>query len=303
MGIPTELIMTWTFERVAGPFEYTEGPVWDGTYVLFSDIPNERIIQYDPTTEDCEVFREGTNAANGLKIGPDGHLYACERDAHQIARYETDGERTVIASEYDGTRLNSPNDLAFDSDGRLWFTDPDYLDKDDLELGHYSVYRVDINSPAGEWTTERMTVDTNRPNGLLVSPDDEKLFVAESHYGEGNDRELRAYPITGDDLGEYEVLHNFYPHRGIDGMCFDADGAIVATAGWNESGPGPMLYVFDPNGHVLETHPFPTEPPTNCCFGGTDLSTLFVTGYDGCLYKAETNRKGLLEAPDSISFR
>lgn len=294
---------SWTFERVAGPFEYTEGPVWDGEFVLFSDIPNERVMQYDPAADECTVFRERTNAANGLKIGPDGYLYACERDAHRIARYEAGGGRTVVVSEDDGTRLNSPNDLAFDGDGRLWFTDPDYLDKDDLELGHYSVYRVDLNSPVDEWAVERMTYDTNRPNGLLVSPDDKTLFVAESHFGEGNDRELRTYPITDDGLGEYEILHNFYPHRGIDGMCFDADGNIVATAGWNESGPGPMLYVFAQNGRVIETHPFPTEPPTNCCFGDDDLSVLYVTGYDGCLYRAETNRTGLLGAPDRIRFR
>ena len=124
------------------------------------------------------------------------------------------------------------------------------------------------------------------------------LYVAESKYGEDAKRELRAYPIESDgSLGEHLVLHNFYPHRGIDGMCLDTEGNIVATAGWSDSGPGPMIYVFAPNGRVLETHPLPTDArPTNCTFGGPDLTTLFIT-VAGCLYRAHTDRKGYLIYP------
>jgi gluconolactonase len=293
--------MTWEFERVAGPYEFTEGPVWDGTGVLFTDIPNDHILRFDAETGDSEAVRVSTNGANGLKFGPDGRLYACEGDAHRIARYGTDGASETVVEEYDGKRLNAPNDLAFDGRGRLWFTDPDYQDRDGLKLGHESVYRVDPG-PDG-WRIHRVTRDTTKPNGTLVSRDGTRLFVAQSEYGVDNDRELRSYPIRNDGtLGEYEVLHNFYPHRGIDGMCLDEAGNVVATAGWEESGPGPMLYVFAPNGRILDTHPFPSNQPTNCAFGGDDLRMLFVTSADGCLYRARTDRRGLLGAPDSPRF-
>jgi len=165
-----------------------------------------------------------------------------------------------------------------------------------MELGHESVYRLDPQ-PDGSWQIRRMTFDTTRPNGLLVSRDGRTLYVAQSAYGENQKRELRAYPIEGDRLGPYEVLHNFYPHRGIDGMCWDSEGNIVATAGWQQSGPGPMIYVFAPSGRVLETHPVPVDRPTNCTFGGPDLGTLFVTTATGYVFRARTERQGWLIFP------
>jgi gluconolactonase len=143
-----------------------------------------------------------------------------------------------------------------------------------------------------------MTYDTTRPNGLLISPDQRTLYVAQSEYGEDRKRELRAYPIRDDDtVGPYEVLHNFYPHRGIDGMCLDVEGNIIATAGWELSGPGPMIYVFAPNGRVLETHPVPSHRPTNCTFGGPDLTTLYVTTGSGHVFRTQTERRGRLWYP------
>jgi len=289
--------MSWEFERVAGPYGFTEGPVWDGEGVLFSDIPNSRVMRYDASTGEAAVYREGTNAANGLKLGPDGALYACEMSGRRVARYTEAGTETVV-EEYEGGRFNSPNDLAFDSAGNLWFTDPFYdtgwLDAEthEFDLDHRSVYRVDTDDPE---TLTRMTHDTTNPNGLLVSPDDGTLYVAQSDY-EG-DLELRAYPIEDDGLGEYEVLHDFSPHRGIDGMCFDEDGNVVATAGYEQGGPGPMVYVFAPDGRVLETHPVDVPRPTNCAFGDDDLRTLYLTGSDGFLRRARTDRRGLLGAP------
>lgn len=295
--------MSWSFEQVVDPFEtpgdapdVTEGPVWTGEAVLFSDIPNSRIYHYDPETGDCSVHREGTNLGNGLKFGPDGRLYACEQAPHRVVRYDEDGV-TVVASEYRGTRLNAPNDLAFDGDGRLWFTDPYYgPDESALELGHRSVYRAD---PVGDgWDLTRVVDDTTNPNGILVSPDDDRLYVAELRGGEGANRELRAYPIRGDgSVGEHEVLHNFAPHAGIDGMCLDSEGNVVACAGSEESGPGPMVYVLASSGRVLSTHPYPGTRPTNCAFGGGDLGTLYVTGFDSGLHRAATDRTGYLGPP------
>jgi gluconolactonase len=295
--------VSWSFEPVAGPFDFTEGPAWDGSGVLFTDIPNSRILRWDSASGECVVVRTGTNRANGLMFDRNGRLYACEGDGRRIVRYD-DEETVVLADRFEGKRLNSPNDLAFDARGRLWFTDPRYGknaysgEEEDIELDHRSVFRLD---PAedGTWRIHRATFDTTSPNGILVSPDQNWLYVAQSRYGEGEKREFRAYPIAADgSLGEHKVLHNFYPHRGIDGMCLDVEGNIVACAGWRESGPGPMIYVFTPEGRVLETHPLPADidMPTNCTWGGPDLSMLFVTA-GGYLFRVVTKRLGYLVYP------
>jgi gluconolactonase len=197
-----------------------------------------------------------------------------------------------IAERFEGRRLNSPNDLVIDAKGRIWFTDPRYGDdRSDMELDHESVFRLDPQTD-GNWAITRVTFDTTRPNGLIITPDMRTLYVAQSEYGEGKHRELRAYPVQEDGtLGDPDVLHNFVPHRGIDGMKLDSEGNIVATAGWEKSGPGPMIYIFAPNGRVLETHPMPAVP-SNCAFGGPGLSDLYVTA-GGCLFRAETDRRGL----------
>jgi gluconolactonase len=292
--------MDWKFEVVAGPFGFTEGPAWDGQALLFSDIPSSRIMRHDPSTDATVLYQAETHEGNGLMFDAQGRLYGCQGGSggRRVVRYEPDGEVTVIADRFEGKRLNSPNDLAFDARGRLWFTDPRYGDhRADMELDHESVFRADPQAD-GSWTLQRVTHDTTRPNGLLVSPDQKTLYVAQSEYGEGRKRELRAYPIRPDGtLGPYAVLHNFYPHRGIDGMCLDVDGSIIATAGWMESGPGPMIYVFAPNGRVLETHPVPFDRPTNCTWGGPHLTTLYVTGGTGHLLAARTRRRGCLVYP------
>lgn len=290
--------MSWEFKVLVDPIGLTEGPAWTGSHLLFTNIPNSRVMRYDPATGRLDVARTGTNEANGLNFDREGRLYACEGGGRRIVRYEPDGGVTVICDNFEGRRLNSPNDLAIDRLGRIWFTDPRYGERrDDMELDHESVYRLDPQ-PDGSWRTQRMTFDTTAPNGLLVTPDAATLYVAQSKYGEGQKRELRAYPILDNgSLGDYQVLHNFYPHRGIDGMCLDQDGNIVATAGWELSGPGGMIYVFAPNGRVLETHPVPVDRPTNCTFGGPDLRTLFVTSIDGQLLSSRSTRQGRLLYP------
>lgn len=292
--------MSWQFESLIQLEGLTEGPAWDGAGLLFTNIPNSRIMRYAPDTEDASVYRTGTNKANGLMFDAEGRLYGCESGERRIVRYEPDGEVSVICDRFEGKRLNSPNDLAIDSLGRIWFTDPRYGDdRSDMELDHESVYRLDPQSD-GSWDVKRMTYDTTAPNGLLVTQDSKTLYVAQSKYGEGELRELRAYPVLENgSLGEHEVLHNLYPHRGIDGMCFDTDGNIVAAAGWEVSGPGGMIYIFAPNGRVLETHPVPANRPTNCTFAGDDLSVLYVTSIDGQLLRAQTDRRGRLLFPQA----
>ena len=135
------------------------------------------------------------------------------------------------------------------------------------------MYRLDPTDD-GSWSITRVTFDTTRPNGLLFSLDHTVLYVAQSGRLPEEKRELRAYPVNDNgSLGEGEVIHDFGAHRGIDGMCLDTEGIIIATAGNLAGGPGPMIYVFSPSGEVIETHVLNVDQPTNCTFGGEDLST------------------------------
>ena len=297
--------MSWDFIAVQGPFGGTsEGPAWDGEFLLFTHIPDSKIYKFDPKTSTTQVFRENTNCANGLMFDADGKLYACEGGGRRVVRYDGDST-TVLADSYQGSKFNVPNDLAIDPEGRVWFTDPFYEgaggawseDRSNKELDHDSVYRIDLKDGKSTAVT-RVTEDTTRPNGLLFSLDFKTLYVAQSGRLEDEKRQLRAYPVNSDgSLGPHEVIHDFGEHRGIDGMVLDGEGNIIATAGYKAGGPGPMIYVFSASGEVLETHPTPFDRPTNCSFGGEDLSTLYVTTIDGFLLRAFTERQGRLAYP------
>jgi gluconolactonase len=299
--------MPWQFELLDGPYGgVSEGPAWDGSALLFTHIQESRIMKYDPKSGVVSVFRENTNCANGLNFDHDGRLYACEGgatvDARRVVRYDGPGPPTVLADSFEGKRLNIPNDLAIDPAGRVWFSDPYYEssagpwsnDRGPKELDHDSIYRLDPR-PGSPWPIHRVTFDTTRPNGLLFSRDYKTLYVAQSGRRPDEKRELRAYPVKGDlSLGQATVLHDFGAHRGIDGMVLDDGGNIVATAGWELGGPGPMIYVFSASGEVFEQHPVPCKRPTNCTFGGKGSSTLYVTTIEGHLFRAETGRRGWL---------
>jgi gluconolactonase len=231
-------------------------------------------------------------------------LYVCEggadENARRVTRYESDGSVTVLADGFEGGRLNIPNDLVLHPDDSVWFTDPFYEGaagpwsetRAAKDLDHDSVYRLDPRT-GGSYAITRLTFDTTRPNGLLFSLDYQTLYVAQSGRLPEEKRELRAYPVNANrTLGRPRVLHDFGAHRGIDGMCLDTEGNIVATAGYELGGPGPMIYVFSPAGDVLETHPVPCKRPTNCAFADDDLQTLYVTSIEGFLLGARTGRTG-----------
>jgi gluconolactonase len=295
--------MSWKFELLKKPagIPITEGPVWDSEYLYFTHIHAGTIFRYDLKTDTIIPWRTGLDRTNGLAFDAQGRLFGCCQGGRCMLRFDPDGKNVVIADRVDGKRLNTPNDLAIDRKGRIWFTNPwneDNVDKTETEeLDNRSVLRMDPQ-PDGSYTVNRVTFDTTQPNGILVSQDQGTLYVAESGYTPGIPRELRAYPIEEDgSLGPYRLLFTWGEdhrgrHRGIDGMCLDAEGNIVATAGWEMAGPGPMIYVFSPTGRVLETHPVAATRPTNCCFGGPDMTTLFVTTIEGHLFKAKTGRVG-----------
>jgi gluconolactonase len=293
----------WKFELLMKPpaLPLTEGPVWDGEYLNFTHIQASRILRYDPKTGAITVTREGTNRTNGLCYDAQGRLFGCCSGGRSIVRFDPDGRTVTIADRVDGKKLNTPNDLAVDRKDRIWFTNPwneGNVDKtEQMELDHKSVYRCDPQAD-GSYTVTRVTFDTTWPNGILVSQDQTTLYVAESGYTKGINRELRAYPILGDgSLGTYTTLFTWGDdahgvHRGIDGMCLDAEGNIFAAAGWEVAGAGALIYVFSPMGRVLETHPIPAIRPTNCCFGGADMTTFFLATTQGHFFKAQTTRVG-----------
>lgn len=297
---------TWKFEQIDGPYgNVTEGPAWDGEALLFTSIQQSRIMRYDPTTGNSTIHRDNTNYANGLMFDPSGVLYGCEGGARRVVRYESDGTATSLTDGFEGQRLNIPNDLAIDLQGRVWFTDPFYEgsagpwseDVSNKDLTHDSIYRLDLQTD-GSWSINRVTFDTTRPNGLLFSLGHDILYVAQSGRREDEYRQLRAYPVNDDgSLGDMEILHDFGENRGIDGMCLDTEGNIIATAGWQQGGPGPSIYVFSPSGEVLERHDVPVDRPTNCTFGDADLTTLYVTTIEGYLFRVRTERQGRLLYP------
>ena len=295
----------WNFETLDPAYgEVTEGPAWDGSGLLFTRIQQSRIMRYDPAAGKVSVWRENTNCANGLTFDAQGRLYGCEggatEDARRVVRYEPDGGFTILADNFEGKRLNIPNDVVADPAGRIWFTDPYYegaagpwsFDRSHKQLPHDSIYRLDPQR-GGSYSIQRVTFDTTRPNGLLFSLDYRVLYVAQSGREKEEKRQLRAYPVKEDgSLGIGEILHDFGEHRGIDGMRLDTEGNVIATAGWELGGPGPMIYVFSSSGEVKEMHPVPCRRPTNCAFGGDRLSDLYVTSIEGFLFRTPTSRQG-----------
>jgi len=295
----------WNFETLDPAYgEVTEGPAWDGSGLLFTRIQQSRIMRYDPAAGKVSVWCDNTNYANGLTFDAEGRLYGCEggatENSRRVVRYEADGGFTILADNFEGKRLNIPNDVVVDPVGRIWFTDPYYegaagpwsFDRSHKQLPHDSIYRLDPQR-GGSYSIQRVTFDTTRPNGLLFSLDYRVLYVAQSGREKDENRQLRAYPVKDDgSLGTGEVLHDFGEHRGIDGMRLDTEGNIIATAGWELGGPGPMIYVFSSSGEVKEMHPVPCRRPTNCAFGGDRLSDLYVTSIEGFLFRTPTSRQG-----------
>jgi len=272
----------WRWQLVARHEHITEGPAWDGQFLYYSEIDANRTWRYDPSSGERKVWREDTNGANGMVHDGQGSLLVCEGRGRRVTRY-TDGQPTVvIADQFDEQQLNEPNDLALDGNGRIWFTDPNYGGRP-MQLAHESVYRTDTSGAP----PVRVTLDTVRPNGVLLSADEDELFVADSPRERSQRRQLRAYPIERDgSLDPPRILHDFGEGRGVDGMTRTTDGLVVATAGFYERGPGPMIYVFDTRGRVLSTHPTPADRPTNCTFAEKDRAVLYVTFGGGELYRA-----------------
>ena len=263
-------------EKLYTGCRWAEGPAWfaAGRYLVWSDIPNDRMLRWDETDGSVSVFRQPSLNSNGNTVDREGRLVSCEHRSHCVSRTEFDGSRSVLADRYEGKRFNSPNDVVVKSDGSIWFTDPSYgIDSDyegdaaPGEIGSRNVYRIDPESGR----VNVVASDFEQPNGLAFSPDESLLYIADSgltHRVEGP-RHLRRFTVSADGqtIAGGEVFA-VCPVNVYDGFRVDAQGNL-----WLSAGDGVHCHASD--GSLLGKIRIP-EPVANLCFGGPKLNRLFV---------------------------
>ena len=275
-------------ERIAHGFRWSEGPVWfgDGRYLLWSDIPNNRIMKWEEESGAVSVFRAPSNFANGNTRDRQGRLVTCEH-LGRVTRTEYDGSITVIADSYQGKPLNSPNDVVVKSDGSIWFTDPPFgllswyegrVARQELPM---NVYRVD---PNGQLTV--VEGEVNRPNGLCFSPDESRLYLVESG---ASPRNVYVYDVK--DGGQLANRRKFIDVGAgtPDGMRCDVDGNL--WMGWG-MGDASMdgVNVYNPDGRLIGRVSLP-ERCANLCFGGLHRNRLFMAASKS-VYALYVNTQG-----------
>jgi len=259
---------------------FTEGPAADTAgNVYFTDLTSRRIFKLSSTGR-LSTFRENSNGANGLAFDERGRLIACEGGdpgrgvPPRVTRTDLgSGQVEVLAAEYQERPLGAPNDVTIDGQGRIYFTDQGQT---------AAVYRIDAG---GQISRILAPPDIEKPNGIMISPDDRTLYLVESNQAEGGARMIRAYDLAADGtLHGMRVFHNFYPGRSADGLCIDTRGNLYAAAGLNRRrGTSETLatragiHVLSPEGKLLRFVPIPEDTITNCAFGGPDMRTLYVT--------------------------
>lgn len=256
--------------KLAEGFKFTEGPALgpDGR-IYFNDIPNNRTHVHDPKSGKTEVFREETGAANGLFWTPGGRLIACEGGNRRVSRIETDGAVTALADSFGGKKLNSPNDLVLDGAGGIYFTDPHYgKDKSGLEQGVEAVYYID-----NKGKVTQVAADLVKPNGLILSPDNRILYIADP-----GAETIWAYDVEAE--GKIANKRKFAA-VGSDGMTVDTAGNVYVT--WKSD-----IIGFAPDGAEVARIAFP-EGPANCLLVGNTMYATARTGF----YAVELNARGL----------
>ena len=277
-------------EKLWSGCRWAEGPVYfpAGKYLLWSDIPNNRMLRWDETDGSVSVFRQPSYCTNGHTVDRQGRLVSCEHQGRCISRTELDGTRTVLVSEYNGARLNSPNDVVVKSDDSIWFTDPPFGILSNYE-GHVApvelptnVYRVDGRTGAAT----AVIGDIPRPNGLCFSPDERRLYVVVSG---AMPRQIRAYDVSAD--GASVSNGRVFLDCGVgvpDGFRCDADGNLWCGWGGGEGLDG--VAVFNPDAQLIGRILLP-ERAANLCFGGAKRNRLFMAGSQS-LYAVYVNAQG-----------
>ena len=265
-----------------------EGPAWHPELGLLTS--GEGNINQRDRDGKMSIYREQAGS-NGLMFDREGRLIICEPVLRRVTRLDKNGVLTVLADRFEGKRFNQPNDVTLDSRGRIYFSDPRYGDRSDMELLDKQgrtvegVYRIDLDGRV----TRIIEHEADRPNGLVVTHDDKFLFVADNNNDTaGGARKLWRFDLRADgsvDHASRKLIHDWGTTRGPDGMKLDALGRLFVAGGLNKPNP-PFetadkptagVYVFSPEGQLLELIPIPRDETTNCAFGGDDLKTLFVT--------------------------
>jgi gluconolactonase len=283
-----------------------EGPSWDPAGYLYF-VGRNQVSRFDLHGK-VEVFRADAPGANGSLVDPQGRVLVCEASGRRVTRTEKDGSLTILADNYQGHKLNSPNDLALDSKGRIYFTDPRYGRMDGMEIQDDAgqlvegVYRVDAPGKI----TRVLTHEVERPNGILVSPDDRYLYIADNYNNrEGGARKLLRFDLTAAGTtvaGSRKVIFDWKTGRGPDGFKMDREGRFYVAAGRNRASRWETadefqggVYILSPTGELLEFVHLEKDETTNCAFGGPDLKTLYVTS-GGQLWSIPVSAVGRISA-------
>ncbi|MGH7385960.1 MAG: SMP-30/gluconolactonase/LRE family protein [Candidatus Rokuibacteriota bacterium] len=278
-------------ERLATGFRWAEGPVWfgDGRYLLWSDIPNDRIMRWDEETGVVGVFRKPSHHSNGNTRDRQGRLVTCEHDSRRVTRTEYDGTITVLMDRYEDKRLNSPNDVVVKSDDSVWFTDPPFG-----VLGNYEGHTAPLELPTNVYRldvrTGQVTVvagDIPRPNGLCFSPDESRLYVVVSGV---TPREIRVFDVGpgGAALANGRVFVSAGAGS-PDGLRCDTDGNLWCGWGGGEGLDG--VAVYNPDGRLIGRILLP-ERCANLCFGGAKRNRLFLASSQS-IYSIYVNTQGV----------
>jgi gluconolactonase len=292
---------TMAVERVATGFRWAEGPVYfpAGRYVLFSDIPNNRIMRFSEDDGHLSVYRQPSMNSNGNTIDREGRLITCEHSGRRVTRTELDGSITIIADKYNGKRLNSPNDAVVTADGAIWFTDPAYGIggyyegiKAEPEQEKKNVYRVDPKSGDVKVVVD----DFVEPNGLALSPDEKKLYVCDTGFTDGPDNpsHIRVFDldVAGGKVSNSKVFADMPKPSITDGLRCDTAGRLWCSVGWGDTNEdGVRCYTAE--GDLLGKIHIP-ETVANLCFGGQQRNRLYICGSTS-LYAVYTSAQGALK--------
>jgi gluconolactonase len=275
-------------ERLATGFRWAEGPAWfgDARCVLWSDIPNNRIMRWDEESGGVTVFRTPSNYANGNTRDRQGRLVTCEHDSRRVTRTEYDGSITVVCDGFGGKPLNSPNDVVVKSDDSVWFTDPPFGILSNYE-GHVAPVELSTNVYRVDGKTGQATVvagDIPRPNGRCFSPDERWLYIVVSG---ATPREIRVFDVDGARLTNGRVFVNAGP-ASPDGIRCDTDGNLWCGWGGGEAHDG--VAIFNPEGTMIG-HVLLPERCANLCFGGAKRNRLFMAASTS-LYALYVNAQG-----------
>lgn len=265
-------------ERVATGFRWAEGPVYfrDGGFLLWSDIPNNRIMRWLEDDGHVSVFRTPSNYSNGNTRDREGRLLTCEHDTRRVTRTELDGRITVLADRFEGRRLNAPNDVVVAGDDAVWFTDPGYGIDGEYE-GHEAEFELPANVYRLDVITGRLAVaadDFVRPNGLAFSPDQQLLYVVDSGITHGGPSHIRVFDVADGTLRNGRIFAADFAPGNSDGVRLDLTGNLwCSMSSGDPAEDGVRCYA--PSGEIIGKIHLP-EGCANLCFGGRKRNRLFM---------------------------